>query len=321
MRRRTFTYNPVTCQYEPVYLTGSRLMRNLAIFFSLSFACALALFFWYTNRFAPIEEQYLMDDNYTLRAEWKSLEERIAASNQSLEELISQDDHNYRVILDLQPLSAAERSAGTGGAKPSYSDEVSEYELIADTYRRFEKLRHQLDVEQQSYEELSKTADRKLAMWASRPAIQPIDNKDLTRLHTIFGLRFHPLLGYVRPHNGLDFTAPHGTPVYATGDGRVDNSYYSSSYGNVVYLNHGFGFETRYAHLSKYIVQPGDKVKRGQIIGYVGNTGTSVSDHLHYEVLFNNTHINPINFFQRDLSNEEYEKLIVQGEKEIISLD
>lgn len=296
-------------------------MRNVGIFFSLSFVAALALFFWYINHFSPIEEQYLTDKNYTLRAEWTSLEARIAASSYNLDELISQDDHNYRVILDLQPLSPSERYAGSGGAQPTYFAEVEEYDIIAATYRRFEKLKHQLDVEQQSYEELSKTADRKLAMWASRPAIQPIDNKDLTRLHTIFGLRFHPLLGYVRPHKGLDFTAPHGSPVYATGDGRVDNSYQSSSFGNVVYLNHGFGFETRYAHLSKYIVMPGDKVKRGQIIGYVGNTGTSVSDHLHYEVLFNGDHINPINFFQRDLSNQEYEKLIVQGEKEIISLD
>lgn len=296
-------------------------MRRVGIFLSLSFVAALALFFWYTNNYTAIGEQYLLDDNYTLRAEWKQIEERIAHANQNLNDLINQDDHNYRVILDLQPLSPNERYAGTGGAKPTYFDEVKNYSLIADTYKRYEKLKHQLDVEQQSYEELSKTADRKLAMWASRPAIQPIDNKDLTRLHTIFGMRFHPLLGYVRPHKGLDFTAPHGTPVYATGDGRVDNSYYSSSFGNVVYLNHGFGFETRYAHLSKYIVQPGDKVKRGQIIGYVGNTGTSVSAHLHYEVLFQGDQINPINFFQRDLSNEAYEKLIVQGEKEIISLD
>lgn len=296
-------------------------MRRLGIFLSLSLVAAIALFIWYINNFTPVGEQYLLDRNVTLRAEWKLIEERIAQANQNLEDLINQDDHNYRVILDLQPLSANERYAGTGGAKPPYAEEVREFDLIAATYKRFEKLRHQLDVEQQSYEELDKTADRKLAMWASRPAIQPIDNKDLTRLHTIFGLRFHPLLGYVRPHKGLDFTAPHGTPVYATGDGRVDNSYYSASFGNVVYLNHGFGFETRYAHLSKYIVQPGDKVKRGQIIGYVGNTGTSVSDHLHYEVLFQGGHINPINFFQRDLSNEEYEKLIVQGEKEIISLD
>lgn len=283
-------------------------MRNVGIFFSLSFVAALALFFWYINHFSPIEEQYLTDKNYTLRAEWTSLEARIAASSYNLDELISQDDHNYRVILDLQPLSPSERYAGSGGAQPTYFAEVEEYDIIAATYRRFEKLKHQLDVEQQSYEELSKTADRKLAMWASRPAIQPIDNKDLTRLHTIFGLRFHPLLGYVRPHKGLDFTAPHGSPVYATGDGRVDNSYQSSSFGNVVYLNHGFGFETRYAHLSKYIVMPGDKVKRGQIIGYVGNTGTSVSDHLHYEVLFNGDHINPINFFQRDLSNRGIRK-------------
>lgn len=296
-------------------------MRQLGIFFSLSLLAAIGLFVWYINRFAPIEEQYLMDENYTLRAEWKSLENRIARADHQLNELISQDDHNYRVILDLQPLSAEERYAGTGGAEPPYLTEVKKYNLITNTYRRFEKLRHQLDVEQQSYEELNKTADRKLAMWASRPAIQPIDNKDLKYLHTLFGMRFHPLLGYVRPHKGLDFTAPHGSPVYATGDGRVDNSYFSSSFGNVIYLNHGFGFETRYAHLSKYIVQPGDKVKRGQVIGYVGNTGTSVSDHLHYEVLFNNEHINPINFFQRDLSNEEYEKLIVQGSKEIISLD
>lgn len=296
-------------------------MRQLGIFFSLSLLAAIGLFVWYINRFAPIEEQYLMDENYTLRTEWKSLENRIARADHQLNELISQDDHNYRVILDLQPLSAEERYAGTGGAEAPYLTEVKKYNLITNTYKRFEKLRHQLDIEQQSYEELNKTADRKLAMWASRPAIQPIDNKDLKYLHTLFGMRFHPLLGYVRPHKGLDFTAPHGSPVYATGDGRVDNSYFSSSFGNVIYLNHGFGFETRYAHLSKYIVQPGDKVKRGQVIGYVGNTGTSVSDHLHYEVLFNNEHINPINFFQRDLSNEEYEKLIVQGSKEIISLD
>jgi murein DD-endopeptidase MepM/ murein hydrolase activator NlpD len=168
---------------------------------------------------------------------------------------------------------------------------------------------------------LAKVVETKRAMWASRPAIQPIDNKDLMRLHTSFGLRFHPLLGYVRPHRGLDFTAANGTPVYATGDGRVSTSYYSNTFGNVVYLDHGFNFETRYAHLSKYIVEAGQFIKRGQIIGYVGNTGTSVSPHLHYEVLFKNEQINPINFFQRDLSNQEYEKLIRLASTEKSSLD
>lgn len=321
MRKRTFLYNPKTCQYEPVYASGRKALRHTGIFLTFSLLAALALFFWYINRFAPIEEQYLLDENYSLRAEWKSLEERIVEANHNLDELIALDDHNYRVILDLQPLSTEERYAGTGGSEPVYKNEVQQYALIADTYRRIEKLKHQLDVEQQSYEELNKAIDRKLKMWASRPAIQPIDNKDLTRLHTMFGLRMHPLLGYVRPHNGLDFTAPKGSPVYATGDGHVLNAYYSPSYGNVVYLDHGFDFETRYAHLTNFIVNAGDYVKRGQIIGYVGNTGTSVSAHLHYEVLYKGNHINPINFFQRDLSNQEYEKLIVQGEKESISLD
>lgn len=236
-------------------------------------------------------------------------------------ELINQDDNNYRVILDLQPLGHAVREAGVGGTEPMYLAEVNQYNLIAETYKRFEKLKHQIDIEKQSFAELAKVVETKRAMWASRPAIQPIDNKDLMRLHTSYGLRFHPLLGYVRPHRGLDFTAANGTPVYATGNGRVSTSYYSHTFGNVVYLNHGFDFETRYAHLSKYIVEAGQYVTRGQLIGYVGNTGTSVSPHLHYEVLFKNEQINPINFFQRDLSNQEYEKLILLSSSEKATLD
>jgi murein DD-endopeptidase MepM/ murein hydrolase activator NlpD len=122
-------------------------------------------------------------------------------------------------------------------------------------------------------------------------------------------------------HKGLDFSAAHGTPVYATGDGEVKLAYFSSTYGNVIYLDHGYNYETRYAHLSNYAVKPGDKVKRGQIIGYVGDTGTSVGPHLHYEVLYGGQHVNPINFFQRDLSNEEYQKLIDAGSKNSNSLD
>jgi murein DD-endopeptidase MepM/ murein hydrolase activator NlpD len=319
--KRTFTYNPQTCQYEPEFLTGKKLTRNLIRFFTLSFVVALGLFFWYINRYAPIEEQYLQEKNYALRVQWESLERKIDVAYTQLRELINQDDNNYRVILDLQPLGSTVREAGVGGAEPLYLAEVKQYDLIAETYKRFEKLKHQLDVESQSFDELAKVAETKRAMWASRPAIQPIDNKDLMRLHTSFGLRLHPLLGYVRPHKGLDFTASNGTPVYATGDGRVSTSYYSHTFGNVVYLDHGFNFETRYAHLSKYIVDAGQFIKRGQIIGYVGNTGTSVSPHLHYEVLFKNEQINPINFFQRDLSNQEYEKLISLASSEKSSLD
>lgn len=319
--KRVFIYNPTTCQYEPQFLTGRKLFKKLIQFFSFSLLAAIGLFAWYVNRYAPLEEQYLEQENYALHAEWSSLEKQIESASNHLSQLIDQDDKNYRVILDLQPLGSEEREAGSGGAVPLYMAEVKQYSLISDTYSRFERLKHQLDVEKQSFEELNKVVATKRNMWASRPAIQPIDNKDLQRLHTTYGLRFHPLLGYTRPHKGLDFTAALGTPVYATGDGVVLTSYYSTTFGNVIYLNHGFDFETRYAHLTKYIVESGDFVKRGQVIGYVGNTGTSVSPHLHYEVLFKNEQINPINFFQRDLNNQEYEKLIKSASSSNAALD
>jgi murein DD-endopeptidase MepM/ murein hydrolase activator NlpD len=213
------------------------------------------------------------------------------------------------------------REAGVGGVEPAYLKEAKLYPAIAETFRKIEKLNHQVDVQKQSFDELIHVADRKLTMWASRPAIQPISNKQLNRLHTTYGSRMHPIFNTERDHKGLDFSAPRGTPVYATGNGRISMAYFSGSYGNVVYVDHGFDFETRYAHLNRFIVHQGEFVKRGQIIGYVGNTGISASPHLHYEVLVNGSHINPINFFQRDLSNAEYEKLIRLSSGEKASLD
>ena len=319
--RKKFVYNPETCKYEPEVLTFRIFIGKATRFLTFSLITAVGLSIWYINRYAPLKEQTLQAQKYELQALWETLNTKIDLAYAELDELIDQDDNNYRVILDLQPLGSEVREAGVGGAEPLYIDEVKEYDLISETYKRFEKLKHQLDVEQQSFDELASTIETKRSMWASRPAIQPIDNKDLQKLHTTFGLRFHPLLGYTRPHKGLDFTASDGTPVYATGDGKVATSYYSNTFGNVVYLDHGFNFETRYAHLSKYIVEAGQRIKRGQVIGYVGSTGTSVSPHLHYEVLFKNEQINPINFFQRDLSNQEYEKLINLASSSTAALD
>lgn len=215
-------------------------------------------------------------------------------------------------------MSPTQREAGVGGREKE-SAGIS-YPIIKYVYDKAEKIKNRLDIETQSMQELKEELQKKQKMWASRPAIQPINNKDLKQLHTIFGMRMHPTLGYVRPHNGLDFTAPIGSPVYATGDAVVMYTGYST-YGNVIYLDHGFGFETRYAHLTRYIVEPGQMIKRGQIIGYVGNTGVSAGPHLHYEVHYKNVPINPINFFQRDLSNKEYEKLIELGSQSTTSLD
>ncbi len=316
-----YTYNAHTCQYEPVYLTGKRLLKKSVVFFGGSFALASLAFVWFMNRYSPIEEQLLRKKNKALLAQWFVLESRIVQRQNTLNTVAERDDHTYRVILDLPALSADQRRAGVGGVETRYSGEVLNYPVILESYRKLEKLKHQAEVERQSYEQLNETANIKNTMWASRPAIQPIDNRELTRLHTTFGLRMHPIFKVYMDHKGLDFTAPKGSPVYATGDGRVSMAYFSGSYGNVIFIDHGFNYETRYAHLYKFNVRPGQFVKRGELIGYVGNTGISVSPHLHYEIFYKGQAVNPIFYFQRDLSNLEYRKLIQTAGKSDSSLD
>ena len=319
MAKVQYTYNTQTCKYEPIVISPKVAGRRLLIFMGISFAMGLAGLAYFNYKFPYIDETLQTAKNESLRADWKVLYKQLERTSTQLSALEHNDDNNYRVILDLEPLDQAQREAGVGGREKE--SETIPYSLIRTAYQQSEKIKNRLEIEAQSLQQLMDELTKKEKMWASRPAIQPVSNKDLVHLHTIFGLRMHPLLGYVRPHNGLDFTAPAGSPVYATGDGKVSNAQRSKSYGNVVYIDHGYQFETRYAHLTNYIVGVGQVVKRGQIIGYVGNTGLSVSAHLHYEVLYKNDAINPVNFFQRDLNNKEYEKLIEVGSQSAISLD
>jgi murein DD-endopeptidase MepM/ murein hydrolase activator NlpD len=321
MGKINYRYNPTTCKYEPWYAKGKVLRNRVLIFLTISFALALCCFGFYRSYFQSFDEFVLTEKNNTLKVEWQFLTDRVAKANAELSHLIDKDDNNYRVILDTNPLSPEVRQAGVGGSLKFNKEEIQNSALVLEGYTKLENLKHELSVEVQSFEELNNMLDEKIKMWAARPAIQPINNKQLIQLRMTYGSRFHPIFHIYRPHKGLDFAAAKGTPVYATGDGKVIMEYFSDTYGNVIYIDHDHHFETRYAHLSKFAVQPGELVKRGQVIGYVGNTGTSVSDHLHYEVLFNGQHVHPINFFQRDLSNKEYEKLIKQGSEHTDPLD
>lgn len=321
MSKVKYRYNPKTCKYEPWYLRGKALQDQVAIFIALSLLLAIAFYFAFIRNFDSLDEQLLKRENLTLKAEWQILEDRIHKSFGELNNLIEKDDKNYRVILDTGPLSPEIREGGVGGSERFNMDEIKNFHTLVYDYTILEKLKHKLDVEVQSYHELNELLNERIHMWSSRPAIQPINNKQLDQLHMSYGARMHPIFKVIRDHNGLDFSASEGTPVYATGDGNVTMAYTSETYGKVIYINHGHGYETRYAHLSKFAVQPGDKIKRGHIIGYVGDTGTSVSPHLHYEVLFNDRHVNPINFFQRDLTNKEYERLIEIGNTQNKALD
>lgn len=316
-----YRYNRDTCRFEPVHPSPAVWMRRLLVVSLLSACVAFGFFLIYTRHFGFPAEQRLASENAHYRRQWQFINNELGKSEQRLSALLTRDNTNYRLMLDLPPLSPDQLKAGSGGAPVPLPEDVQHYDELKSSYTRLIQLQHRLEVARQSFDELHEEADRKNRIKESRPAIQPVDNRELNRLHTTFGLRMHPIFGVLMDHKGLDFALPKGSPVYATGNGRVSQAHYSPSYGNVVYIDHGFGYETRYAHLQKFIVHPGQYVQRGQIIGYVGNTGVSVSPHLHYEVYYKGAAVNPIHFFQRDLSSEEYLKLIQRAGRASHSLD
>ncbi|HEY9005364.1 MAG TPA: M23 family metallopeptidase [Ohtaekwangia sp.] len=321
MARIKYKYNSETLRYEPWRLKGKALRLRSFILFGISLALALVAYSFYIQYVGSFDEIILKQKNQTLKVEWQLIQDRTHEAYAELYQLIDKDDNNYRVILDAEPLQPSERQAGVGGSVKLETKEFQDFPIVLNNYTSVMQLKRQLDVEVQSYGKLKSMIEDKLEAWASRPAIQPISNKELSRLHMTYGTRYHPIFHKYMAHNGLDFAAPKGTPVYATGDGKVIKAYFSGSYGNVVYIDHRYNFETRYAHLSGFAVQEGEAVKRGQVIGYVGSTGNSVASHLHYEVLYKGQHVHPINFFQRDLSNREYQKLIEIGSQQEHPLD
>lgn len=321
MTRRRFYYNPDNCRYEPYYVRGKVLLKRVLCLLILATVIASGGYYFTMKHFQSIAEIALSEENTRLKLGWAALNKRIENSRNTLDRLIEKDDKNYRLILDQSPLDATIREAGTGGSESFRPSSIADYPYIIHDYQQVLKIRYKTEIEMQSYTELEKLLDNQILSWAARPAIQPINNTQLDRLHLTYGLRLHPIDHVVREHKGLDFAAAKGTPVYASGDGRVSQVYFSDSYGKVVFIDHGFTFETRYAHLDDFAVKIGDSVKRGELIGHVGNTGKSVAPHLHYEILLNGEHVNPINFFQRNLSNAEYQKLIENKSETTISLD
>jgi murein DD-endopeptidase MepM/ murein hydrolase activator NlpD len=219
----------------------------------------------------------------------------------------------YRVIFEAEPISESVRQAGTGGSE-KYQEilnkNLKNEKLVLNAYQEIDKLKRKMYIQSKSYDEISKLIKDKSKMLAAMPAIQPISNKQLIRLTSGFGIRVHPIYKVGQFHPGIDFAAPQGTPIYATADATVKKATYESGYGNHVVLDHGYGYETLYGHMVKSIVKPGQKVKRGECIGYVGSTGFSTAPHVHYEVIYKGEQVNPVYFFFKDLSAEEYEKVL-----------
>lgn len=265
-----------------------------------------------SHKFFPSpNEQKLQQQIKFYQKEYQELDSRLDYIQDDLLTLRKKDENLYRVIYQRDPIKDdIWKSKEVKKKKIDIFKKYEEYEIIGSILRKMKSTQEKMKLQETSYNELSALVQKKDEMLKSVPSIQPIDNKDLKRISSGFGYRIHPITRRRKMHEGIDFTASTGTPIHVTGDGVVEIANRQGGYGNCIVINHGYGYKTRYAHLSKYNVNKGQRVTRGQNIGAVGNTGASVGPHLHYEVEFRNQKVNPALFFFNDLSENQFEEII-----------
>lgn len=314
MAKIKYYYDTESCRYERIKVSSWDIAINLMGFLVVSSIIGLGIFFATDHYFESPAKAALRKENEELKLYYELLEKDIAEANKMLTVLEERDDDIYRVVFGVEPIPDEIRSAGIGGSnryRELLEKGLKREELILNNMQRIDKLKKQMYIQTKSYDDIMNMARDKEALLASMPAIQPVSNNELKRLASGFGYRMHPIYKVRKMHTGTDFSLPTGTPVYATGDGEVVYTKTKfSGYGKHIKIKHGFGYQTLYAHMSEFLVKPGQKVKRGQVIGYSGNTGGSTAPHLHYEVIKDNKKVNPVNFFYQDLSDEQYAEIL-----------
>ena len=261
--------------------------------------------------FGSPSEKQLRIENSRLLAQYNVLSRRLDEALGVMQGIQQRDDNLYRVVLQADPVADAIRKAGYGGTN-RYEDlmDMANADLVVNTTQKMDMLNRQLYIQSKSFDEVVELFKDHDEMLKCIPAIQPVANKNLKYTASGYGTRIDPIYKTPKFHAGMDFSANIGTPIYATGNGVVKKAGWESGYGKLVIINHGFGYETWYAHLNDYDVRVGQKVVRGEVIGEVGNTGKSTGPHLHYEVHVKGKVVNPVNYYFMDLSAEDYDKMI-----------
>jgi murein DD-endopeptidase MepM/ murein hydrolase activator NlpD len=318
-----YKFDPDSLSFDKIRL-GIRtlLLRFLAYFIG---SVIIALVYWgiFASFFDSPKEKALKREVEQMTIQYNLIHREMANVETVLEDLQKTDDNLYRSIFEAEPVPTTEREGGIGGVNRYESLEgYNNSNLVIETASRLDKIRKKVYVQSKSYDDLIKLAENKGEMLKSVPAIIPISNKDLTRTASGYGWRIHPFYKISKFHYGMDFTAPLGTEVYATGKGTVISVQTATrGFGKHIIIDHGFGYSSIYAHLSNFNVRVGQKVQRGDIIGFVGSTGTSVANHLHYEVKLNGVNVDPVNYYFEDLSASEYEKMVLIASKTGQSFD
>ncbi len=323
MSKIKYVYNPKTLQYErAVEKFRDKLKRILwGIASGVVFSAAVIILAYIFLR-SPREKQYQREIE-TLVVRYELLQKRMERLQNVLNDLRQRDDNVYRAIFEAEPVPSSLRNSGINNEEAYAELQRFEYgELIKQSEKKLDNVAKQIVVQSKSYDQIFELVKNKEALMQSIPAIMPVNLKDLMLMASGFGMRTDPIYKTLRFHAGMDFVTEPGRPIYATGNGTVVRADMDAGgYGNHVRIEHGFGYLTLYGHMSKILVRPNQKVRRGQIIGLVGSTGKSVGPHCHYEVHKNGEPIDPINFYYNDLSPAEYNKLVQMSANPTQSFD
>ncbi len=325
MSKVKYYYDSETLSYKKIERRRGRRLGILLLSILGSFLAGFILLVIYLN-IPGIEtprEKALKRELENMELQYGLLNKKMDHIQDVLGNIEDRDNSIYRMYFEANPIPEEQRLAGFGGINRYRELEgFDNSNLIIETSKRMDILSKQLVVQSKSLDEISDLAREKESMLASVPAIQPVKNEDLSRIASGYGWRTDPFTKVRKFHYGMDFTAPRGTPVYATGNGRVERAdNRATGYGNHIRIDHGFGYTSLYGHLYKYNVRVGQQVQRGDVIGYVGSTGRSMAAHLHYEIFKEEERINPINFYYGNLSPEEFDEVLKKAQQENQSLD
>ncbi|NQX91455.1 MAG: M23 family metallopeptidase [Flavobacteriales bacterium] len=312
MARYRYKYNPKSLVYEKVPYSTKDYFWWAAKALAVVLVVATASIYIFDKYFESPELRDAKRENEFLQEEIDVLSDEMNQMAEVLSDIEERDDEIYRSIFGTSPYPEHLRNPGIGGSNRFKDYEgYSNSDMVIDAKKQVSKLQRTLVAQSKSFQELYDLARTKSKMLAHIPAIQPVRNEDLKRMASGYGRRIDPIYGVIKMHWGMDFTAPTGTEIFATGDGEVVRvQRKTSGYGKNVIIKHGFGYETLYAHMSEIKVRVGQKVKRGEVIGLIGNTGKSVGPHLHYEVIKDGKKVNPALFYFNDLTPEQYQEML-----------
>jgi murein DD-endopeptidase MepM/ murein hydrolase activator NlpD len=307
-----FRFDPETLSYQKVEYPAKRKLSRFLAFAGLVLSVSFGFLMFRDTQLRTHRAENLMAEQQQVIYELDLMNRDMEQHDQSLQQVAFNDDYIYRVYFGVDPLPSSKRRVGVGGSvNYEWLQQHKHASLLRRTYQNIDLIERKLLMQSSSFDDVIDLAWSKEEWMAARPAIQPVSMKDLTRFGSSFGTRFHPILKVIRPHEGIDLTAPRGTPIYATADGKVVQAgYREGGFGKKVLIDHGHGFRTVYGHCDEVLVEPGQEVSRGEVIAKVGSTGLSKSPHLHYEVHVNGRPVNPINYYATDLSPGEYDLMI-----------